>query len=186
MAVLERVRQEHGNPVLSDEEKRMWRQVRRGVEYALGKSKGRMPREVESRVKYVCEKVGKGTWGLVMDGAREGEGNGKGEAARANDDAARVYGGGLGAHHGGVQRGVIAPPNSPGVGHEMPFLGVAQRCGAPVQQFAQSHAAPQMGYIPPPPQQQQQQPIGAGYAQTQSVGGRGAGGYPQSMGGSWV
>lgn len=131
-----------------------------------------------------------------------------------------MYGGGqqgVGFGFGGqqgVQPGMMAPPNSPGIAQPMPQtphmgMGVGQGmyaplaqgygagqgyAGPPVQHQGQGYgAAPAVRYVP---QQQQAQRIGTGYPQThpaynaqqgghRSRGG-GGGGYPQSMGGSWL
>jgi hypothetical protein len=205
MAVLERVRQEHPTvPQFSTEEKEMWKQVRQAVGYAFKKAETGMPKKIEERVQYVQEKMERGSWGFFVGDDANGakERGGVSEAAKANWEAERVYGKGLGGaaqqympgFGGAVGVGVAPPPNSPGMDQQMPQMGmgVAAQQGMyppapPAPQFGQGYAAPAMGYG-------QQQHGDLAYAQSQGVGvsaaqyGRGGGGYPaaQSMGGSWM
>jgi hypothetical protein len=190
MAVLECVRQEKGNPVLTAEQAGMWRAVKKSWAWALEASKGKMPKDVEEHVKFAREKLVRGTWGNALG---EEKGQEVSEAAKANRDAERMYGKGgvgfgqpqhaqqyvaqqhmgvpsfampqqqqvMGAGFGG-QHGVVAPQNSPAMGY------------APVQQG--------LGYAPTMPGNRQQNQ-GGGYAPPQMRGG--SGGYTQSMGGPW-
>ncbi|EAT90917.1 hypothetical protein SNOG_01268 [Parastagonospora nodorum SN15] len=212
MAVLERVRQEKGNPDLASGEAEMWAAVRKACEWAFNEAKSGMPKGVGEKVKFVREKLGKGTWGCVMNGSKGGDssgGDGKGisEAARANRDAVRAYGAGgsqFGQHQtpqipfAQPQQGMAAPPNSPGVGHLIPQQGMF----APPQVQGQ-------GYGALPAQNHGHGPvriINDKYAQVQGVGGGGGGvyigppppirqasrrgggrgGYSESMGGNWM
>jgi hypothetical protein len=200
MAVLERVRQEKGNPVFGDEEKGMWKGVVKACTWALKGAEGNMPKSVEDKVKFVDEKLRKGTWGFAMGSATTaasnvgGGGNGMSDAARANADAIKAYGAGgnsygqphmaqgygtaFGQHQQPMmytgQQGVTAPPNSPGM----------------VPQMASSMYAPPQSYSAPP-QGYEKQRMDAGYVQSRGVGGTHLlpaqqGGYPQSMGGPWL
>jgi hypothetical protein len=191
MAVLERVRQEHPTvPPISSEEKEMWNEVRKAVGYAFKKGEAGMPKRVKERVKYVRERMERGTWGvLVGDGASCGkEMGGVSEAARANWEAERVYGKPQQMGFAGAV-GIAAPPNSPG--QQMPQLGMGGHQGMyppapPAPQFDQGYGASLRGYG-------QQQHGDLAYGQSQGVGVSGAqygrgGGYPaaQSMGGPWM
>jgi hypothetical protein len=204
MAVLERVRQEHAtSSPISPDEKDMWNETRKAVEYALKKSEEGVPKKVGERVQYVREKMGRGTWGYLVgcDAKEEGNGgSGVGEAARANRAAEKVYGGqqmggfGSGAQQipsfgaGTAQQGMVAPPNSPGMGHPLSMsAGAQQGVYPPAPQLGYGYGATPRGYG-------QQQHGDLAYAQSQGVGvpaaqfGRGGGAYPaaQSMGGSWM
>jgi hypothetical protein len=99
MGVLERVRQEHGNPTFSSSERQMWKDVTKACSWALKGCEGKMPEKVEEKVKFVQEKLAKGTWGYVVgapndyseSGAKtSGDGNG---AASANAAAHAAFSG---------------------------------------------------------------------------------------------
>lgn len=66
MAVLERVRQEHGNPTFSSNEKQMWKDVVKACSWALHGCEGKMPDKIAEKVKFVKEKLTKGTWGFIV------------------------------------------------------------------------------------------------------------------------
>lgn len=66
MGVLERVRQEHGNPTFSSNEKQMWKDVVKACSWALSGCKGKMPDKIAEKVRFVQEKLTKGTWGYVV------------------------------------------------------------------------------------------------------------------------
>lgn len=83
MGVLERVRQEHGNPTFSSNERRMWKDVVKTCSWALKGCEGKMPDQIAEKVKFVQEKLTKGTWGYVV-GAPGEETN---VAAAAGDDS---------------------------------------------------------------------------------------------------
>jgi hypothetical protein len=199
MAVLERVRQEKGSPVLGTEEKGMWEGVVKSCTWALDNAKGKMPKSVEEKVKFVREKLTMGTWGQSVGApgasASAGKVEGVSDAARANLDAVRAFGAGGkqygqvaqvygGAHIGvgfppqqqqqhayGAAQGLTAPPNSPGM--EQPQAMYSQSA----QGYGQGMPPQGFGGY-----------VGDGYAQSQGVGGRSGGGYPQpqSMGGPWM
>lgn len=102
MGVLERVRQEHGNPSFSSNEKQMWKDVVKACSWAFKGCESKMPDRIAEKVKFVLQKLTKGTWGYIV-GAPGDEakavpaGNGSG-AATANAAAhAAVSGIGAGA-----------------------------------------------------------------------------------------
>ncbi|KZM20832.1 uncharacterized protein EKO05_0008754 [Ascochyta rabiei] len=66
MGVLERVRQEHGNPSFSSSERQMWKDTVKACSWALKGCKGKMPDKIAEKVKFVQEKLTKGTWGYVV------------------------------------------------------------------------------------------------------------------------
>lgn len=66
MGVLERVRQEHGNPTFSSSERQMWKDVVKACSWALKGCEGKMPDGIAKKVKFVQEKLTKGTWGYVV------------------------------------------------------------------------------------------------------------------------
>lgn len=207
LAVLERVRQEKGNPVLGDEEKEMWSAARKSCEWALKESKGNMPKTVEDKVKFVREKLNKGTWGCSVGGGKEngesdgGRGDGVSDAARANQEAIKAYGAG-GNQYGQPQMGYGGQQQQQqtcgmGFGHQQPTYGTQQGMTAPPN----SPGQPQMGmYVPPQRGQGQGQAYGvppgyctqnhgygqprmvdAGYAQSQGVGGGSYAGPPPPL-----
>jgi len=202
MAVLERVRQEKGNPDLGVRQKDMWLAVTRSCGYAIGNAGGKMPGDVEAKVKFVKEKLGKGTWGYAVGASGKGEGCVKGEeglseAARANRRAEEVWG------RGGNQFGQVQPQQQIGMGG---MGGMGQQMGLPMG-FGQQPmmGGGQQGLAAPPnsPGMGQAMPIVGdqqmgGFARPQHQGhgqafasqnqGHGGGGarYPQSFGGNWM
>ncbi|KAF2633471.1 hypothetical protein BU25DRAFT_486563 [Macroventuria anomochaeta] len=66
MGVLERVRQEHGNPTFGSRERQMWKDVVKACSWALKGCEGKMPDKIAEKVKFVQEKLTKGTWGYVV------------------------------------------------------------------------------------------------------------------------
>ena len=66
MGVLERVRQEHGNPTFGSSERQMWKDVVKACSWALKGCEGKMPDKIAEKVKFVQEKLTKGTWGYVV------------------------------------------------------------------------------------------------------------------------
>lgn len=66
MGVLERVRQEHGNPTFNSNEKQMWKDVVKASSWALKGCEGKMPDKIAKKVKFVQDKLTKGTWGYVV------------------------------------------------------------------------------------------------------------------------
>jgi hypothetical protein len=197
MAVLERVRQEKGNPELGQEERDMWGAVRGSVEWAMKEAKSKMPGSVEEKVKFVREKMGKGTWGSVMNGGKEGvDGRGTREgvsdAARANAEAVKAYGAG-GNQFGNIQAGMGyggQPNQQMGFGQPQQQVGFApaqQQMGFGAQQGMTAppnspyapNQQPQKGYSAPPGYGVQNHGYGqsrmveSGYAASQGVGVRG-------------
>ncbi|KAJ4990603.1 hypothetical protein SVAN01_03834 [Stagonosporopsis vannaccii] len=70
MGVLERVRQEHGNPTFNSNEKQMWKDVVKASSWALRGCDGKMPDDISKKVKFVQDKLTKGTWGYVVGAPR--------------------------------------------------------------------------------------------------------------------
>jgi hypothetical protein len=175
MAVLECVRQEKGNPVLTSEQANMWRAIKQSWTWALQASKGKMPKDVDQHVKFAREKLSNGTWGVAVLGGKDIVQE-VSEAAKANQDAVRTYGNGQQQQHMGGhpfatnqqqvlfggQQGMVAPQSSPVVSN-----GVPQGGCVPVR-----HG---LGYAAVGGQR-------GGYMQHGHGGG---GGYTQSMGGPW-
>ncbi|KAF1844718.1 uncharacterized protein K460DRAFT_310573, partial [Cucurbitaria berberidis CBS 394.84] len=87
MAVLERVRQEKGNPQLGEYEKGMWKAVVKACSWAIDGCEGKMPKGVGDKVKFVKEKLKEGTWGYTL-----GAPNDKANGAIANGTAATTTG----------------------------------------------------------------------------------------------
>lgn len=71
MGVLERVRQEHGNPSFDSNEKQMWKDVVKACSWALKGCEGKMPDKIAEKVKFVQDKLTKGTWGYVVGAPTE-------------------------------------------------------------------------------------------------------------------
>ncbi|KAH7411897.1 hypothetical protein DE146DRAFT_602963 [Phaeosphaeria sp. MPI-PUGE-AT-0046c] len=200
MAVLERVRQEKGNPVLGREVRDMWSNGSKACAAALHESRGKMPKDVERKVGFVKEKLEKGTWACVVGGnsiqtqsAHGGSGNGKSEAANANAEAARMYG--TGGNQFGNQFSDPTQQQQQQQQQQQMGMGMMQ------QDMMAPQSSPQMAYPqhmdfagqqgilpPPPPQQHYDQGYGAPIMQfspgrvQQGVVGHG-GGHPQGMGG---
>ncbi|KAL6154437.1 hypothetical protein ACJBU6_07699 [Exserohilum turcicum] len=161
MAVLERVRQEKGNPVLAEPESNMWRAVVTACTWAL---EAKLPAEVQAKVRFVRDKLKGGTWGFAVNGGGgggggsgnvNGNGSGNGNAAPVQSEAMHSYG--LGPHtqtqthiH---SNGVHAQQNP---GNQYPHAGHMNPAPA-------AYTAPQFPgpFQPPPPQPQ------AGYTQSQ-------------------
>ncbi|KAF3053714.1 hypothetical protein E8E11_011644 [Didymella keratinophila] len=134
MGVLERVRQEHGNPSFSSNEKQMWKDVVKACSWALNGCAGKMPDKVAKKVKFVKEKLTKGTWGFIVGAPNDeakavpaGDGSGAASANAAahaafSDTAAGVqsaYQQGYGqqqmpvnGYRGHGQQGMMNLPNS--------------------------------------------------------------------------
>jgi hypothetical protein len=66
MAVLERVRQDKGMPVIEDREREMWKEVVKAVGVALEGTRGRLPRGVGEKLVFVQQKLVQGTWGYAL------------------------------------------------------------------------------------------------------------------------
>jgi hypothetical protein len=93
--VLERVRQEKGDPVLGAAERAAWaagvKAWRGALEDAVAEG---MPERVRKMVGFVTEKVDKGTWGYALGGEAAGAGKRKGAgsgAVEANRATEAVY-----------------------------------------------------------------------------------------------
>jgi hypothetical protein len=114
MGVLERVRQEKGNPVFGAAERAAWAAGVKAWRGALeaGVVEG-MPERVREMVGFVTEKMDKGTWGYALGGEAAGTGKKKGAgsgAVEANRAAEAAYAapqfarsqvpGDYGVHHG--------------------------------------------------------------------------------------
>ncbi|KAF1944429.1 hypothetical protein EJ02DRAFT_501532 [Clathrospora elynae] len=193
MAVLERVRQEKGDPVLGGAEKETWKAVKKACEWAIEGAEGKMPKELEKKIKFVKGKLGEGTWGfslrVVEKGGNEKEDNGK---VAATLEPNRTYGFGQGTQqtvgalgYGGPQQQMMTGyGQQQAAGMPSPGQGAAYTPGISVPQgqtyvYGQGRGQGQSqspGYAP--------QQMNGAYAQGQSGGG-GGGGYPQSMGGTW-
>ncbi|KAF2128975.1 hypothetical protein P153DRAFT_317463, partial [Dothidotthia symphoricarpi CBS 119687] len=65
MGVLERVRLAKGMPTLSPAERSAWKEVEKACSWAI-KGCGKLPKGVDEKVKFVLEKLGRGTWGFVV------------------------------------------------------------------------------------------------------------------------
>jgi hypothetical protein len=95
MGVLERVRQERGNPSFGSNEKQMWKDVVKACSWALEGCEGKMPGKIAERVKFVQDKLTKGTWGYVVgapgDETKAVPVTGGSEAANANAAALAAY-----------------------------------------------------------------------------------------------
>ena len=103
LAVLECVRQEHGNPVLGEREKHMWRAVGKACAWALDGSKGKCPEGVADKTKFVREKLTKGTWGSALFPVKEGDIVGAAGTGTVGTgtvaEPTRTFGFGLNTHH---------------------------------------------------------------------------------------
>ncbi|KAF1926582.1 uncharacterized protein M421DRAFT_422561 [Didymella exigua CBS 183.55] len=148
MGVLERVRQEHGNPTFSSNEKQMWKDVVKACSWALKGCEGKMPDKIAEKVKFVQEKLTKGTWGYVVgapgDEAKAvpaGDGSG---AASANAAAHAAFSGaGTGAYQQGYgQQRVLMTNGYAGHGQqgmmELPVPQQANYYPQKPQAYAQS------------------------------------------------
>ncbi|KAF1833159.1 hypothetical protein BDW02DRAFT_501361 [Decorospora gaudefroyi] len=152
MAVLERVRQEKGNPVLADSEKSMWKAVVKACTWAM---QGKMPTPIADKVKFVSQKLREGTWGFAL-GAPVG-----GDAVMKTDTTATAAAAAAAA--------MPEPLRTYGFG-----LGTQQTAGSfPYHPDAQNQAMPPAGPMPSPV-------MGAAYAQ-QLPGQQGLV-YPQGQG----
>ncbi|CBX96913.1 hypothetical protein LEMA_P100440.1 [Plenodomus lingam JN3] len=101
MAVLERVRQEHGNPVLGGKERRMWESVRRACVWAFEGCEDKCPAGVEEKMAFVRDKLGQGTWRCALFDKQDKVSAGGAVAGNAGTNAnanaaAGIVGGGFG------------------------------------------------------------------------------------------
>ncbi|KNG50322.1 hypothetical protein TW65_02257 [Stemphylium lycopersici] len=169
MAVLERVRQEKGNPVLGDAEKSMWNAVVGACSRAIEGSEGKMPRDVAKKVEFVKKKLTEGTWGVALNGADSA-------------DAKNIAEGAIGDGNVGKVQHIREPNRSCGFG-----MGTQQMTGGfAVQNGHQQQQQMQVpmqgmglgqGQLPPPPPP----PPQSMYTQGQSQMCAGGGGRQSSM-----
>ena len=139
MAVLERVRQEHGNPTFSSNEKQMWKDVIKASSWALNGCEGKMPDKIAEKVKFVKEKLTKGTWGFIVGAPNDdakavpvgGDGSG---AASANAAAHAAFSGTAGVQSAWQQ--------------QMPYAGHGQQgmMNLPVPQQGSYHPQQPQAY----------------------------------------
>ncbi|KAH8716948.1 hypothetical protein GQ44DRAFT_395418 [Phaeosphaeriaceae sp. PMI808] len=188
MAVLECVRQEKGNPTFDSEEREMWKAVTQACLWAFKECKGKVPDGVDGKVRFVKEKLTKGTWAQVIgSSANESGGKGGREAgmsgqARANADAVKMYG--AGGNRYGQVRYVDQHPMGYGQQQQQymgqPGYGAAQQ-GYAVPQNYQSGGQPQVNAYQG---QYPQQGFGQGYNGTAQAHGydQGYGGHAQTQG----
>lgn len=204
MAVLERVRQEKGNPVLSDTEKGMWNAVVKACEWAIeGCDESNMPKGVAEKVGFVKGKLREGTWGFALNPPKDG-----GAAATTNTNAGtamlepnRTYGFGQstqqtrGSHstYTGTEQQQIPQHDYGGGLPQGPMPSPVQ--GISYAQQVPSQMPTQGMYIGGQGQARGQQ-YGNDYSRGGKAavlpshrgfghGGSGGGGHPQSMGGPW-
>jgi len=206
MAVLERVRQEKGNPVLGDTEKGMWNAVVKACEWAIGGcDESKMPKGVAKKVGFVKGKLREGTWGFALNPPKDGGKTVANSAAAvaAMPEPNRTYGFGQntqqtrGSHlaYNGAERQQQMPQQDYGGGMPQgpmpsPVQGAAYAQQMPGQMPAQGMFTGGHGHG----HVQGQEYGGGHFPGGQSAvlpshrgfehGGRG-GGYPQSMGGPW-
>jgi hypothetical protein len=107
MAVLERVRQEKGDPVVGEAEKRMWSVVKKAVLWAL---ESRLPEGVGEKVGFVKEKMERGTWAVAVRGEGKRDTGMMAGGAEVMPEPLRSYGFGMGM--GVMQPGMRYPPQS--------------------------------------------------------------------------
>jgi hypothetical protein len=77
MAVLERVRQDKGMPVIKDSERNMWKEVVKAVGVALEGTKGRLPKGVGEKLVFVQQKLVQGTWGYALGAPNQKQATGE-------------------------------------------------------------------------------------------------------------
>ncbi|KAI0579691.1 hypothetical protein TUN199_07494 [Pyrenophora tritici-repentis] len=209
MAVLERVRQEKGNPVLGDAEKSMWKAVVKACEWAIDGSEGKMPSDVAKKVKFVKQKLKEGTWGCALELPEDAKTT-VATTPALMPETNRTYGFGM-----GTQQTMGAPASAPSL--PGPPQNIQHQMPPPMPQNMPPQMPPQnMQHQMPPPMPQQIPQQGAQYTgqvpmvsdqmpqqgqyapapvQSMSMGqGQGreyvpnpmtSGGYQQSMGGPW-
>lgn len=185
MAVLERVRQEKGNPQLGDTEREVWRAVVKACSWAIDGSTGKMPKGVGEKVKFVTEKLKKGTWGYALDAAADSTKTaGMGNSA-ATLEPNRTYGFGQG-YGAGQTMGTFG------------YTGQSQQHGMMPQQIQGLGYGPQASgqdpnmhvglnpsaYTSGRGQEYEQGASSPGYSRY-FLGQQDGGGYAQSMGGPW-
>ena len=209
MAVLERVRQEKGNPVFGNEEREMWKGVVKAFTWALKECEGKMPKSVDGKVKFVREKMSKGTWGYAMSGSEAAKSGVQGreqemsDAAKANAAAVKAYGAGTQMYGQPQMAATDQHAMVPGYGqqvliqagygapHSSPVMGLPKTQGLPIGANPAAMYAQNQGVPAPVPGWGQDsayarsQGVGGAYAHAQQLGRRERSGYSQSMGGKW-
>jgi hypothetical protein len=211
MAVLERVRQEKGNPVLGDTEKGMWDAVIQACKWAIeGCDESKMPKGVAKKVGFVKGKLKEGTWGFALNPPKDGgkTATNNATAVSAMSEPNRTYGfgqntqqtrGSLPTYNGAEQQQQMQMPQQ-GYGGGLPQGPMP----SPVQGAAYAQQVP--GQMSTQGMYAGGQGQGQSHVQGQECGrghfhggqsavlpshhgfdhmGRGGRGYPQSMGGPW-
>lgn len=172
MAVLQRVRQERGNPTFGAHEKTMWKDVVKACSWALNGCEGKMPGGIAGKVEFVKAKLTKGTWGYIVGAPNEGAKTvaaGDGSGAASANAAAHVA---LSDTAAGMQNacqqdyGQQVPYAGPGYGQQgMMNLPLLQQ-GCYYHQLAGQQQGAQMAGDPPMYRQGQMN----GYAPAQEHG----------------
>lgn len=177
MGVLERVRQEHGNPTFGSSEKLMWKDVVKACSWALGGCEGKMPAKVGEKVKFVQEKLTKGTWGYVVGAPNDGAES----AAKTASDGNGAASANAAAHAAFAGTGV---KNAYAQGYGQMQMGAGEFVGHGQQGMMNLPAQTPVGFYSPRPYEQDQQqsvPMGmdpAVYARGQAYAPDMPGGYP--------
>ena len=162
MGVLERVRQERGNPSFSSNEKQMWKDVVKACSWALEGCEDKMPAKIAEKVKYVQDKLTKGTWGYVVGAPgdetkavpKAAPAPGVSEAANANAAALAAY-----PRAGAGMQNAYAQ----GYGQQQLPMGTTYGQGQQVTQGMMNLPAPApQQYQPVQPQPVQPQPYAQG------------------------
>lgn len=201
MGVLERVRQTKGMPSVSASERSAWKHVVKACSWAI-QGCNKLPSGVDSKVKFVREKLTQGTWGYVVGAPGDGTVNAMNPGGGYTSPAARDYVAQriMGEGYGPQQMVQGQPQLSPGqMMHPVVYPHGRQDVPPAAFQKSQPHAQtlgfhqnnPQthayaipplpythaMNYAcPPPPQILHRQPVSKGYEQSVGL---------QSMGGPW-
>ncbi|KAH6868397.1 hypothetical protein BKA58DRAFT_317538 [Alternaria rosae] len=201
MAVLERVRQEKGNPVLDDTENGMWTAVVKACEWAIeGCNESKMPKGVAKKVGFVTGKLQEGTWGFALDPPKDGGkiATNSVAAVAAMPEPNRTYGFGQNTQQ---TRGLHTTYNGAEQQQQQQYMP-QQGHGGGLSQFPMPSSAQGAAFAQQVPGQMPKQGMYSGgpdyggghFSGGQSAllpshrgfehGGRG-GGYQQSMGGPW-
>jgi hypothetical protein len=155
MGVLERVRQEHGNPAFGTSEKQMWKDVVKACSWALRGCEGKMPSKVGEKVKFVQEKLTKGTWGYVV-GAPNTE---SGAEAKTSSDGSGAASANAAAHAAFTGAGASSA-YAQGYGQQQMQMGANGYVGHG-QQGMMNLPTPASGrFLPPQSYEQSQQSSG--------------------------
>jgi hypothetical protein len=190
MAVLERVRQEKGNPVLGEREKGMWQAVVKACNWAIEGAEGKMPEGIAKKVKFVKQKLKEGTWGYALDVPGE---NGKMGEVAAMPEPNRTYGFVQGMQQAMGTHGYTGGQQMAGMG----YGDGQQQSPMPSPTQGAAYVQQTSGQLPPQFQLPTQGMYVQGQGQGQGYGGRSSvlppageygqqgGGYLQNMGGPW-